>query len=608
MKDFKSVVLEVKNAYNIVDYIEGSGVSLRSNGTESWKGLCPFHSEKTPSFTVSSARQSYKCFGCGASGDILSFVMATENIEFKDALLELAEAKNINVDFSGNSDSSFDYASLRKCVKDSANFFYKNFKSLPSNHPAKKEITSRGLSPKGGMLYGYAPEGGSKLYSHLSSLGYSDEIIFQSGVCRKSKKSGRVFDFWQGRLMFFLTDTVGRPVGFSGRKLFETDRMGKYVNSPDGILFDKSSILFNFSDAKKSAGKNREIYIAEGQFDVAAIRESGVENVAASSGTAFTVKQAHMCSRSVGEGGKIIFCFDGDNAGREAALKVFDHCPQIHGNSYVVSFPEGNDPCDYRQKNGSEELKKYIEENRKPLVEFVLESFAEGKNFSQPQDKMDYIQKSAVVLKSIDNLSLREHYVKLVSINTLVETSVIEEAVKNAKLEKKNREVYEAEITNNDVERYESTDVEERLIETLSEGFGKYYISHRLLFFFSEDRAFCESVDDFLDYVPSEMRPIFEELCWIPLNEPVFPEKFTYSEYISNLFEKNYFPFLRIMDMPEKEELYNRLVKELKEVSQSFEVEKVRMKISRALSDGKSSVDILRKALEKEEELIGRVN
>lgn len=437
---FRQVVGEVKRQYDLAEYIDTSGVSLKPAGTYSQKGLCPFHNEKTPSFNVDSRTQSFKCFGCGASGDLISYVQSTENLTFMDALSKLAEDKGIDLsvlDRSSDAESSIDYQALRRCVRDASVFYWRNYKKLDSDHDAVREVTNRGLERyRDRIPYGYAPRGRAELYSFLKDKGYSDEIILAAGVCSKSEKTGRINDFWSGRLMFFVQDAMGKNVGFSGRRLFDDDfKKGKYVNSPAGPLFHKSSVLYNHANARKALrGDNRTLYVAEGQFDVIAMDESGVEAVVAGLGTSFTKDQGGLCRRMVGEDGRIVFCFDGDKAGMNAAYKVFSSIPSIHSQSYVVVLPDGMDPCDYRMKYGSDKLREHVtsKSNQVPIVEHVLNIIAQEYDLEDSAASVRYVERAAPVLKTIASFALREQMIKKVSLDAFMSTSVVRFSVDKA--------------------------------------------------------------------------------------------------------------------------------------------------------------------------------
>lgn len=427
ISNIKDVIIAVKEAYPLEEYIESNGVTLKKSG-RNYKGLCPFHDEKTPSFMVYSDSQNYRCFGCGESGDIFDYAGMQENMPFVEIVEMLATEKNIPVE--SDQDSTVDYTGLNNVIMETALFFKKRFAELDDTHPARQQVTERGLSTTD-MAYGYAPEGGKVLYQHLSNKGFSDDLILESGVCRKSEYG--FYDFWRGRLMFFITDRRGKPVGFSGRKLNSNDKGGKYINSPESAVYHKSSTLFNIHRAAKSAGAHSELYVVEGQFDVAALKASGVDNVVAPSGTAFTSTQATMCLRLVGgTQGKLVFCFDGDKAGVKAAEKVFESNPEIHASSYVVVLPQGMDPCDYRMENGAESLVTFLETRRVSLVRFVLSQVLNRHDVTQMMGKTRFVEEAASYVAKINNMVLRNSAITDVSNMAVVTRSVVDDAVKKA--------------------------------------------------------------------------------------------------------------------------------------------------------------------------------
>lgn len=372
--DFKEIVQKIKNEYNIVDYVRINGVDLKEGTNGSWVGLCPFHTEKTPSFTVNEDFQSYKCFGCGAHGDILSFAQHTHTVEFYEALKMLADEKGIDMGEKKLEGPSNDINAIRKVLSDARDFFRANYENLDDSHAAKQEVIKRGLN-KENELYGYSLEGPNELYKYLSQKGHSDKNIKDSNlVVFYEEKNRSPWDFFHGRLMITLSDYLGRPVSFTSRKIFEDDKMpGKYVNGRESPVFHKKKVLFGADLAKKSARTQKLIYVTEGQFDQISMYENGVENVVATSGTAFTSEHANLLLRMVGDSGKIIFIMDGDEAGIEAAIKVFKTAKEIHSNSYAVLLEDGQDPCDYIINGGIEHLKTAVD-NAKPLHDFVINS------------------------------------------------------------------------------------------------------------------------------------------------------------------------------------------------------------------------------------------
>lgn len=604
---FKSSVAEVKLAYNIVDYIQSSGIKLKQNGATKWKGLCPFHNEKSPSFSVDEHFQNYRCFGCGASGDLISFVEKTENLEFFDAIKKLAEDKGIDLKLE-TSEDSIDYKSLRACIKAAANFYLKEFKKLSEDHPARKQVKERGLS-FGKVRYGYAPEGRQTLYKHLKEQGFSDEVITKTGVCLKFNGEGEPFDFWHGRLMFFITDITGRPVGFSGRKLYETDKRGKYVNSPDGPLFDKSSVLYNIDTAKKMIADTKSILVVEGQFDVSAYVEAGMLNVVASSGTAFTEKQAMICRRITGENGKIVFCFDGDSAGSNAAEKVFRNVPMIHSQAYVVSFPEGQDPCDYRLEHGDEALEEYTKKAAKPIVEFVLDLAKKDFDLDSSVGRSRYLEKAAQILKTVTSISLRDAFVKKVALDSFTSVDIVREVVAKAEpLESGSHAAKSEEDVETRPAYAEEVEVELSEIVELIKDDSLYNISARIMALSLSDSRFSAPLRQLIPIIPTELNKLAEEIGNIShdADEPakaLIPEMFNNSDLAAYLISTDLFPLSHMMDLDAMKNHFKYLRKNLKKEFVTRAEEGVRLKISRILEESNSvDSEFLMRAIQKEEE------
>lgn len=619
--NFKNHIAEVKNAYSIVDYIEQSGISLKGFGNK-YKGLCPFHQEKTPSFTVDDATQFYHCFGCGESGDLITFVEKTENLSFIEAVKKLAEEKNIVIDFDKDNDSSVDYQSLRACIRDAANFFYIRFKKLSDDHPAKQEVLSRGLSLQG-MKYGYAPEGRQTLYNFLKSKGFSDDTILQTGVCVKSEKYGNIFDFWQGRLMFFITDISGKVIGFSGRRLYESDTRGKYVNSSATPLFDKSVSLFNIFDAKKKAHCDKTLYVTEGQFDVAAFIKAGLTNVVASSGTAFTNNQGLICRRLVSEDGKIIFSFDGDSAGKEAALKVFKNIPLIQSQSYVVIFPDGQDPCDYQLKHGDEELVKFINHHTVPLIEFVLQQSAEKYDLMNNLEKTQYIEESAKILKTITSVPLRQIYIKKIALETFTDVETIKTTIdrieeKNIAPETKKENADDFSNSENNIsspdiflDEISKEDQDNLLYKVKNSNF--YSACSRLMVLSLKKNDLLPALMKNKKMFPKDFSWFFNDLSKIvvfdndgsiSLKDRIVPELFSYSYFMKMIFEENYFSLEHVMTDQDFKELFSYLCRYVSQQLHDKKKDSVRSKIYHILDDRDNSIDVLEKALSKDKELL----
>lgn len=373
--DFKETIQKIKNEYNIIDYIRMNGVDLKEGTNGSWVGLCPFHNEKTPSFTVSEDFQNYRCFGCGESGDLLSFTQQSHTVSFFEAMKMLAEEKGIEIKDNLSNESSHDINGIRQVVLEAQKFFKSNYEKLDETHPAKQEVIKRKLNVNN-PIYGYSLEAPNELYKHLRKKGHSDKNIKDSNLVMFFEEENRQpWDFFHGRLMITLSDYLGRPISFTSRKIYEDDKMkGKYVNGKESPVFLKKSVLFGADTAKKNARDKKLIYVVEGQFDEIAMTENEVTNVVATSGTAFTDEHANLLLRMVGDTGKIVFIMDGDDAGVEAAIKVFTSSKTLHANAYAVHLENKKDPCDYIIDGGIGHLQKFVEEKTVPLHDFVIEA------------------------------------------------------------------------------------------------------------------------------------------------------------------------------------------------------------------------------------------
>lgn len=392
METFKQQIAKIKEAYNIVDVVEQENISLKVSGPGEFKGLCPFHNEKTPSFKVSEGFQNYYCFGCGASGDVISFIKETHGCSMSEAMKYLADGAGIQLSFERSAEEDnqpkIDLRKMYSLVQAAHDFYRAEFDKLPDNHPAKKQVLDRGMSTDN-PVFGYAPERYGALYKHLKALGYSDELMVQSELI--GTKDGNFYDFFHARLTVTLADFNGKPGSFSARKLFDSDSRGKWVNGKASPVFQKKATLFNLHNAKKVSRLKKEIILAEGPFDVLALAEGGFENSVASCGTAFTEEHLKTARQLVGESGQLIFAFDGDGAGIEAALKIFKHFPVAHGISTIALFPEGQDPCDYLQSAGSEGVREIIE-NATPITDFVITQVANEYKMTDMNTRYKFIQ------------------------------------------------------------------------------------------------------------------------------------------------------------------------------------------------------------------------
>jgi len=357
----KQTIEDIRQRSDIVDVI-GARVPLKRSGT-TFKGLCPFHNEKTPSFHVNPQRQIFHCFGCGAGGDVFGFLMKSEGVTFSTAVRMLAEKAGIAIELSEGEDPERDEREiLRRIHEDAAAAWHQLLLKDPEAEAARKYLVQRELSAEtiAAYQFGYAPERRS-LTALLKSKKYTVEQLEKAGLIARSAEEdgqpGRPYDRFRRRLMIPIRDDLGRVIAFTGRVLDKEQKGGKYVNSPETRLFHKSRVLFNLDKARKAILDARMAVICEGQIDVIRCVQAGIGYVIASQGTAFTEDHARILRRYTDS---VVICFDSDHAGQEAALKSGQLFLREGLVTQIAVLPDGEDPDSLIQKKGAEPFLKIV--------------------------------------------------------------------------------------------------------------------------------------------------------------------------------------------------------------------------------------------------------
>lgn len=388
----------IKSKLDIIDVMRKDGLELKLEGHERYSCLCPFHNEKTPSFKVDGIYQSYKCFGCGESGDVISYYAKTHAIDDKTAIVILAEKLNIKVDNKYNND--FEKQKRYLLIAEELEKFYKNeFAKLDNTHLAKQQILKRKLNIQCYEDYfGYAPNNNDMITYMLGKKFNIDELKELGFISDKGNPQ------LKNRLVFFIRNYMGKTIGFSGRSLEDNPDGFKYVNSKASQLYDKSSTFYGIEKAKKSIQQLKTVYIVEGQFDVIAMHQKGYLNTIAISGTAFTNKHIEILDRLIGEDGKIILCLDGDSAGFNAMLKIFQSAKTLQNRLYSVILPNKQDPCEYLENNT-----EFPKETN--LIELFIHTIKNKHNLELPSEKEQFLTKiKNNIIKYINNSQMREVY------------------------------------------------------------------------------------------------------------------------------------------------------------------------------------------------------
>lgn len=402
------LIEEIRLRNDIVDVVS-EYVKLDRKGSNNF-GLCPFHKEKTPSFCVSETKQIFNCFGCGKGGNVIQFVMLSENLDFVEAVKHLAERAKIDLPESDDKEDK-QKASLKKELQkintETARFYYSNLTS-ENGKAAREYLEKRGLKENNIKKFGlgYAGAEWDSLFKFLLEKGFKQDVIEQSGLILKNKNGG-FYDRFRNRLMFPIFDVRGIVIAFGGRVL--DDSLPKYMNSPETPVYHKGKNLYALNLAKNS-GDNR-IIVVEGYMDVISLHINGISNAVASLGTALTESQGRLLKKYAEE---IIISYDADTAGQAATMRGLDLLHQIGCNVKVLVIPEGKDPDDFIRKNGPQKFRDLVDRSVS-LLEYKAGMLKSKIDTKTTEGKIKFLNKVADMLSAIDNNLEREMYIKSLS-------------------------------------------------------------------------------------------------------------------------------------------------------------------------------------------------
>ena len=413
-------VIERIHAAAKIEEVVSDYVTLRKRGAN-LIGLCPFHNEKTGSFTVSPSKGIYKCFGCGVSGNALGFIMEIEQCSYVDAIKQLGKKYHIEVperEMTAEEQQRQDDRESMFVVNDFANKWFQQqlWETQEGQAIGLSYFHERGLRDDIIRKYqlGYSPEKGNPLAKALKEKGFQERFITNNvdtkigvGVVGKSE-DGRLYDRFRDRVIFPIFTVSGKPVAFAGRILKKKDNVGKYVNSPDSIIYSKTNELYGLFQAKQAIARADKCYLVEGQMDVISMHQSGIENVVASGGTALTKPQIWLIKRFTSN---ITVLYDGDAAGIHAALRGIDMFLEAGFNVKVVLLPEGEDPDSYAQSHDSTEFIRYIEEHQTDFIRFKSALLSKDAG-DDPYKRAELIKDITSSIAVIPDMITRQVYIK----------------------------------------------------------------------------------------------------------------------------------------------------------------------------------------------------
>ncbi len=405
-------------AANPIDTAVGRYINIIRRGGD-YVALCPFHSEKTPSFHIYTGTQSFYCFGCGAGGDVITFTKRIENLEYIEAVKLLAQRGGLEMPENRQDDRT---SRLRKRIleinRETANYYYRQLVS-GSDKSGLQYFANRRLRPETIKKYGlgYAPESWDGLSRHLSALGYTQEEMTAANVRTVSRNNNNVYDTFRKRVIFPIVDLRGNIIAFGGRAL--DDSVPKYLNTGDTLVFKKSRNLFSLNFAKNAPVK--QLILAEGYMDVISINQAGFENVVATLGTALTPEQARLMKQYADE---VIISYDSDNAGQKATQRAINLLGEAGISTKIIKMEGAKDPDEYIKKYGAERFRMLLD-NSGGAINFELEKCKAGLDLNDENDKVTYLKNAVRVLSGISNRLERDVYISKVSKEAEINADVL---------------------------------------------------------------------------------------------------------------------------------------------------------------------------------------
>lgn len=461
----KEDIEKVRATADLYDIVSAT-VSLKPSGTGAYVGLCPFHDEKTPSFSVRPALGVWHCFGCGLGGDVFGYVEHQENVDFRDAVELLADKYHIELHYDQSNAKKEHTGSKRARLleaNEAAQEFFVSQLMTKDALAARKLLDGRNFSQADCQRFGcgYAPQGWDNLVRYLAGKGFTQQEMLDAGLARQGQHG--VYDYFRGRVTWPIRDSTGRALGFGARKLYEDDSIGaKYINTPDTALYRKNQVLYGIDMAKSAIVKKRQAVIVEGYTDVMAMHLAGIDTAIATCGTAFGAEHAKIVRRLIADdslgavqlvgplkvegqalSSRIVFTFDGDAAGQKAAIHAFGLDAAFSTQAFVAVADDNLDPCDLRIKRGNEAVRALID-HAEPLYDFVIKTAIGRFDTAYTTGQMGAVKAVAPLIAQIRDRSLLDLYSRKAVRQIGVDLDIMQREVRDArrKLQVRDEDAY----------------------------------------------------------------------------------------------------------------------------------------------------------------------
>ncbi len=408
-----SSIQEVLNRSDIIEIV-GQFVRLKKRGAN-YIANCPFHNEKTPSFSVSASKGIYKCFGCGKGGNVVTFIQDHEKLTYPEAIRWLADFYKIELEETERTPEQLQQQQIEESIRIlnefAASYFEQALRTEEGTAIGMSYFRHRGLNMQviEKFRLGYSPETWDAFYQEALSRGYSKEVMERAGLIKQ--RNGQYYDSYRGRVIFPIQSMTGRVLGFGARILKSNDKAPKYVNSPENELYNKSRVLYGLYQSRQAIGKQDECFLVEGYTDVISLHQGGVENVVASSGTSLTEDQLRLIGQLTKN---LTILYDGDAAGVNAALRGLDMALERSFNVQLVLLPEGEDPDSFIQKMGADRFHEYVKKHKQDVIGFRLEVGLKdvGNDPIKKSKLVNEIAESISRINKAEDFALQEYFIR----------------------------------------------------------------------------------------------------------------------------------------------------------------------------------------------------